>query len=95
MDNGHQWIDSSSDKVDDDSELLKPEKYWISKKYEYELRNYFALDYIYNGVDKNISRIINTCISSKDAWETLEVLIRELPKFVCQDFNSLPRNLKT
>lgn len=36
-------------------------------------RNFCALNAIYNEVDEDVFKIINTCISAKKACETLEV----------------------
>lgn len=63
-------------------EFVKPEKDWTPFEDEVALRNSRALNFIYDGVDKNIFRILNTCISVKDAWVTIEVAHEDTSK-VC------------
>ena len=45
----------------------KPEKEWSPTEDEAALGNSRALNAIFNGVDKNIFRLINTCTSAKVA----------------------------
>lgn len=51
---------------------LKPEEDWSKEEDELALGNSKALNSLFNGVDKNIFRLINICIVAKD---TLEILI--------------------
>lgn len=51
---------------------LKPEEDWYKEEDDPALRNSKALNDLYNGVDKNIFRLINTCTMAKDAWEILK-----------------------
>src|ERR1044072_3257583 len=51
---------------------LKPEVKWTKKEDEEALANNKALNVIFNGVDKNILRLIYTCTVAKDAWEILK-----------------------
>ncbi|XP_050888765.1 uncharacterized protein LOC127093915 [Lathyrus oleraceus] len=50
---------------------LKPEEDWSKEEDELSLGNSKALNDLFNGVDKNIFRLINTCTMAKDAWEIL------------------------
>lgn len=50
----------------DNIETVKPEKDWTTLEDEKALGNSHALNSIYNGVDNNIFRIINTCVSTKE-----------------------------
>ncbi|TYK00077.1 gag-pol polyprotein [Cucumis melo var. makuwa] len=45
----------------------------IDKEDEESLRNSQALNALYNGVDQNVFKLINTCTSVKKAWDILEV----------------------
>ena len=45
----------------------KPEKDWSPTEDEAALGISCALNAIFNGVDKNVFRLINTCISAKEA----------------------------
>ncbi|XP_057444286.1 uncharacterized protein LOC130736472 [Lotus japonicus] len=51
---------------------LKPEDEWNKEEDEEALGNSKALNAIFNGVDKNMFRLINTCTVAKDAWEILK-----------------------
>ena len=51
---------------------LKPEEDWTKEEDELALGNSKALNALFNGVDKNIFRLINTCTVAKDAWEILK-----------------------
>lgn len=55
---------------------MKSEKDWSKEKDEKALGNSRALNSIYNEVNKNIFRIINTCTSAKEAWELSKLLIK-------------------
>lgn len=56
--------------VDDESEFVKPEKDWTYAKNEVILGNSRTIIVIYNGVDKNIIRILDTYTNTKEACET-------------------------
>lgn len=62
--------------------FVKLEKYWTPAENEVALGNFRALNAIYNGVNKNIYKNINICISAKDTWEILEVSHKSTSK-VC------------
>ena len=50
---------------------LKPEENWSKVEDERAFENFKALNALFNGVDKNIFRLISTCTVAKDAWEIL------------------------
>lgn len=45
----------------------KPENDWSPTEDEAALGNFHALNSIFNEVDKNVFRLINTCTSAKEA----------------------------
>src|ERR1044072_5838005 len=49
----------------------KKEEDWTKEEDEKALANSKALNAIFNGVDKNMFRLINTCTMAKEAWEIL------------------------
>ena len=51
---------------------LKPEEYWSKEEDEIALGNSKSLNAIFNGIDKNILRLVNTCEVAKDAWGILQ-----------------------
>jgi len=51
---------------------LKPEEEWTTAEDELTLGNSKALNALFNGVDKNMFRLIKQCIVAKDAWEILK-----------------------
>src|ERR1044072_1134842 len=51
---------------------LKKEEDWSKEEDEEALANSKALNAIFNGVDKNMFRLINTCTVAKEAWEILK-----------------------
>ena len=51
---------------------LKPEEDWSKEEDEISLGNSKALNAIFNGIDKNIFRLVNTCEVAKDAWGILQ-----------------------
>ena len=46
---------------------LKTEEDWSKEEDEISLGNYKTLNAIFNGIDKNIFRLVNTCEVAKDA----------------------------
>ena len=50
---------------------LKPEGEWSKTEDEFALGNHKALNALYNGVDKNMFRLIKRCTQAKEAWEIL------------------------
>lgn len=52
---------------------LKPKVDWTKVEDETTIKNSCALNAIFNGVDKNIFNLINTCVFAKKAWNILAV----------------------
>ena len=52
---------------------MKPEEEWSAPEDEHALANFRALNAIFNGVDKNMFRMIKQYNVAKDAWETLKI----------------------
>lgn len=46
---------------------LKPKKEWSKEKDDLALGNSKALNALFNGVDKNLFRLINNCTVAKEA----------------------------
>jgi len=59
------------DKDGNKTEVLKLEEEWSATKDEHALANSKALNALFNGVDKNMFRLIKKCNVAKDAWEIL------------------------
>ncbi|KAK2403194.1 gag-protease polyprotein [Trifolium repens] len=55
-----------------DTEELKPEEDWTPTEDTLALGNNKALNALFNGVDKNMFRLIKQCTVAKDAWEILK-----------------------
>ncbi|KAK2371612.1 gag-protease polyprotein [Trifolium repens] len=55
-----------------DNEELKPEEDWTPAEDTLALGNNKALNALFNGVDKNMFRLIKQCTVAKDAWEILK-----------------------
>ncbi|TYK19191.1 gag-pol polyprotein [Cucumis melo var. makuwa] len=51
----------------------KPEVDWTNAEEQASVGNARALNAIFNGVDLNVFKLINFCITAKEAWKTLEV----------------------
>lgn len=64
------WGTPLTIKVDDGFESVKPKNDW---ELMLALGNSCALNAIYYGVDKNISRIINICTNDKKTWTNFKV----------------------
>jgi len=54
-----------------DTTELKPEEEWSKDEDDLALGNSKALKELFNGVDKNMFRLINNCTVVKDAWDIL------------------------
>src|ERR1044072_4530088 len=52
---------------------LKNGEDWTEEEDVEALANSKALNAIFNGVDKNMFKLINICTVAKDAWETLKL----------------------
>ncbi|XP_050896014.1 uncharacterized protein LOC127102712 [Lathyrus oleraceus] len=59
---------------------LKPEEGWSKEENELALGNSKDLNALFNGVDKNIFRLINTFTIAKEAWEILKTTHEGTPK---------------
>ncbi|MCI76038.1 gag-pol polyprotein, partial [Trifolium medium] len=55
-----------------DTAELKPEEEWSNAEDIAALDNYKALNALFNGVDKNMFRLIKKCTVAKEAWEILK-----------------------
>ncbi|XP_050935354.1 uncharacterized protein LOC127144011 isoform X1 [Cucumis melo] len=51
----------------------KPEVDWTDAEEQASVGNVRALNAIFNGVDLNVFKLINSCSTAKEAWKTLEV----------------------
>jgi len=59
------------DKDGNDTIELKPVEEWSKDADDLALGNNKALNALFNGVDKNMFRLINNCTVAKDAWNIL------------------------
>ncbi|MCI64793.1 gag-pol polyprotein, partial [Trifolium medium] len=55
-----------------DTAELKPEEEWSNAEDTAGLGNSIALNTLFNGVDKNMFRLIKRCTVAKEAWEILK-----------------------
>ncbi|KAA0040507.1 gag-pol polyprotein [Cucumis melo var. makuwa] len=53
--------------------VLKLEVDWTDVKEQASVENVRALNAIFNGVDLNVFKLINSCSTAKEAWRILEV----------------------
>jgi len=53
------------------TEVLKQEEEWTGPEDELALANFKVLNALFNGVDKNMFRLIKKCNVGKDAWDIL------------------------
>lgn len=58
--------------AEDGKVSLKPEEEWTKEEDEAALGNSRALNAIYNGVDRNMFKLVHTCTVAKEAWEILK-----------------------
>ncbi|KAA0067049.1 gag-proteinase polyprotein [Cucumis melo var. makuwa] len=54
-------------------DVPKPEVDWTDAKEQASVGNVGALNAIFNGVDQNVFKLINSCSTGKKAWKTIEV----------------------
>lgn len=59
------------DKDENNTTELKPEEDWSTDENDLALGNNKALNALFNGVDRNMFRLINNCTVVKDAWNIL------------------------
>ena len=74
--------------------VLKPEEEWTAAEDELALGNSKALNALFNGVDKNMFRLIKQCTMAKDAWEILKQHMMAQLRYKVQNFNFLLQNLR-
>jgi hypothetical protein len=60
------------DKDGNKTDVLKPEEEWTTAEDELSLANSKALNALFNGVDKNMFRLIKKCTVAKEAWDILK-----------------------
>ena len=65
------------------------------KKDEFVLGNSCALNVLYNGVDKNIFRLINTCKRAQEAWKILKFAHEGTSKLRSQRLQFLTTKFET
>ncbi|TYJ96033.1 gag-pol polyprotein [Cucumis melo var. makuwa] len=53
--------------------VLKPEIDWTDAEEQASVGNARAINAIFNGVDLNVFKLINSCTTAKKAWKILEV----------------------
>ncbi|KAK2396297.1 gag-protease polyprotein [Trifolium repens] len=58
--------------TEDGSSILKGERDWTPEEEAESNNNSKALNAIFNGVDENIFKLINTCTEAKQAWEIMQ-----------------------
>ncbi|MCI41842.1 gag-protease polyprotein, partial [Trifolium medium] len=61
-----------TDKDGNKTRELKSEEDWSKEEDELALENSKALNALFNGVDKNMFRLIKQCTIAKEAWEILK-----------------------
>src|SRR4051812_3027134 len=54
----------------DGKSSLKPEEEWSKDEEELALGNSKALNALFNGIDRNIFRLVHHCELAKDVWDT-------------------------
>ncbi|KAA0066041.1 gag-pol polyprotein [Cucumis melo var. makuwa] len=54
-------------------DVPKPEVYWTDAEEQTSVGNARAINAIFNGVDLNVFKLINSCTTAKEAWKILEV----------------------
>src|SRR3954468_5659551 len=58
--------------LEDGTTVLIPETQWSKFEEELALGNSKALSVIFNGIDKNIFRLVQHCELAKEAWDILK-----------------------
>ena len=56
----------------DGKTIPKPEEEWSKEEDELALGNSKALNALFNGIDRNIFRLVHHCELAKDVWDTLK-----------------------
>src|SRR3954469_10734826 len=58
--------------MEDGTPVLIPETHWSKYEEELALGNSKALSALFNGIDKNIFRLVQHCELAKEAWDILK-----------------------
>lgn len=66
---------------------LKSELKWTSAEDDVVVGNCCALNALFNVIDQNVFKLINTCVFAKEAWEILEVAYEGTSKVRTTNFN--------
>ncbi|GAU37844.1 hypothetical protein TSUD_57040 [Trifolium subterraneum] len=77
-----------------DTDELKPEEDWTAAEDSLALGNSKALNALFNGVDKNMFRLIKRCTVAKDAWEILKTTQEGIAKVKISRLQILTRKFE-
>ncbi|GAU51484.1 hypothetical protein TSUD_413700 [Trifolium subterraneum] len=77
-----------------DTDELKPEEDWTAAEDSLALGNSKALNALFNGVDKNMFRLIKKCEVAKDAWEILKTTQEGTAKVKISRLQNLTRKFE-
>ncbi|GAU16587.1 hypothetical protein TSUD_168190 [Trifolium subterraneum] len=77
-----------------DTDELKPEEDWTAAEDSLALGNSKALNALFNGVDKNMFRLIKKCKVAKDAWEILKTTQEGTAKVKISRLQNLTRKFE-
>ncbi|GAU10419.1 hypothetical protein TSUD_419150, partial [Trifolium subterraneum] len=77
-----------------DTDELKPEEDWTAAEDSLALGNSKALNALFNGVDKNMFRLIKKCEVAKDAWEILKTTQEGTTKVKISRLQNLTRKFE-
>ncbi|GAU50939.1 hypothetical protein TSUD_411360 [Trifolium subterraneum] len=77
-----------------DTDVLKPEEEWTTAEDSLALGNSKALNTLFNGVDKNMFRLIKKCEVAKDAWEILKTTQEGTAKVKISRLQNLTRKFE-
>src|SRR6266487_3587500 len=77
-----------------DTDALKPEEEWTTAEDSLALGNSKALNALFNGVDKNMFRLIKKCEVAKDAWEILKTTQEGTAKVKISRLQNLTRKFE-
>ncbi|GAU35306.1 hypothetical protein TSUD_389310 [Trifolium subterraneum] len=77
-----------------DTDELKLEEDWTAAEDSLALGNSKALNALFNGVDKNMFRLIKKCEVAKDAWEILKTTQEDTAKVKISRLQNLTRKFE-
>ncbi|GAU32755.1 hypothetical protein TSUD_323230 [Trifolium subterraneum] len=77
-----------------DTDELKPEEDWTDAEDSLALGNSKALNALFNGVDKNMFRLIKRCTVAKEAWEILKTTQEGTAKVKISRLQNLTRKFE-